>query len=66
MPYIDIQVTDEGVTTAQKDALIQGATDLVVSILNKEPETTFVVIKEISTDNWGVGGMSVTQRRKQL
>jgi 4-oxalocrotonate tautomerase len=56
MPYINIKVTREGVSSAQKAALIQGATDLLVRVLNKEPATTFVVIDEVETDNWGVAG----------
>lgn len=64
MPYILIQVTREGVTAEQKARLIQGATDLVVDVLHKEPATTFVVIDEVDTDNWGVAGQSVTQRRR--
>jgi 4-oxalocrotonate tautomerase len=63
MPYILIQVTDEGVTAAQKEALIAGATELMVKVLNKNPESTFVVIDEVSTDNWGIGGEVVTKRR---
>jgi 4-oxalocrotonate tautomerase len=63
MPYILIQVTREGVTAAQKQALIEGATRLVVDVLDKDPATTFVVIDEVDTDNWGVGGQSVSDRR---
>lgn len=63
MPYILIQVTREGVTAAQKQALIEGATRLVVDVLDKDPATTFVVIDEVDTDNWGVGGQSVSARR---
>lgn len=63
MPYILIQVTDEGVTKAQKEAMIAGATDLMVNVLNKDPESTFVVIDEVDTDNWGHGGEVVTKRR---
>lgn len=63
MPYTLIQVTREAVTTAQKKALIEGATDLVVRILNKDPATTFVVIDEVDTDNWGVAGSQVTELR---
>jgi 4-oxalocrotonate tautomerase len=62
MPYILIQVTREGVTPEQKARLIRGATDLVVEVLQKDPATTFVVIDEVDTDNWGVAGESVTQR----
>lgn len=54
MPYILIQITKENVSTAQKQQLIQEATDLVVRVLHKDPATTFVVIDEVDTDNWGV------------
>lgn len=63
MPYINIKVTNEGVTAKQKAALIQGATDLVVKVLNKDPATTFVIIDEVETDNWGVAGETTTVRR---
>ncbi len=63
MPYVNIQVTREGVTAAQKTALIQGVTDLLARVLGKNPATTVVVIEEIDTDNWGIGGESVTVRR---
>jgi 4-oxalocrotonate tautomerase len=65
MPYILIQVTREGVSPEQKKSLIQGATDLVVKILGKDPATTFVVIEEIDTDNWGVAGSTVTELRQR-
>ena len=63
MPYILIQVTRDGVTTAQKNLLIAGATELVVRTLGKDPATTFVVIDEVDTDNWGIAGSSVTELR---
>jgi len=65
MPYVHIQVTREGVTLEQKEALIKGATDLLQQILNKKPTQTFVVIEEVPTDNWGIAGMTVTKFRQQ-
>ena len=64
MPYINIKITDDGVTPEQKAELIKGATELLQRVLNKNPETTVVVIDEVSTDNWGIGGRSVTERRR--
>lgn len=64
MPYVNIKITREGVTTDQKTALIKGATQLLVDVLGKDPATTVVVIDEVDTDNWGIGGESVTVRRK--
>lgn len=64
MPYVNIRITREGATTEQKAALIKGATQLLVDVLGKNPATTVVVIDEVDTDNWGIGGESVTLRRK--
>jgi 4-oxalocrotonate tautomerase len=65
MPYVNIRVTREGVTPGQKARLIKGATDLLKEVLGKPPNTTFVVIDEVDTDNWGVGGEQVTTLRKK-
>jgi len=67
MPFVNIKVTREGVTADQKAELIRGATDLLASVLGKNPETTVVVIDEVDTDNWGIGGEPVTllQQRGQ-
>ncbi|GAA0778614.1 4-oxalocrotonate tautomerase family protein [Roseibium denhamense] len=59
MPYVNIQVTREGVTSDQKAALIKGTTDLLVDVLGKSPSTTFVVIEEVALENWGIGGLPV-------
>ncbi|MBY7910603.1 4-oxalocrotonate tautomerase family protein [Vibrio fluvialis] len=64
MPYINVKVTDDGVTKEQKQAIIKGCTQLMVDILNKNPEKTFVVIDEVNTDNWGVGFNQVTELRR--
>ncbi|MDP8798534.1 4-oxalocrotonate tautomerase family protein [Serratia marcescens] len=63
MPYVNIKVTDEVVSAAQKRMLIEGTTALLEQVLNKPRHTTFVVIDEVATDNWGVGGESVTALR---
>lgn len=63
MPYVNIKITNEGATAEQKAELIAGVTSLLQRVLNKNPQTTVVVIDEVSTDNWGIGGESVTVRR---
>lgn len=66
MPYVNIRITREGATSAQKAALIAGVTDLLTEVLNKNPATTFVVIDEVDLDDWGVGGLPVEQYRLKL
>ena len=65
MPYVNIKITREGATPEQKAKLIEGATRLLQHVLSKNPATTVVVIEEVDTDNWGVGGETVTVRRKR-
>jgi 4-oxalocrotonate tautomerase len=65
MPYVNIKITREGATPAQKAELIKGVTDLLQKVLNKNPKTTFVVIDEVELDNWGIAGLPVDEFRKQ-
>lgn len=65
MPYVNIKVTEEGVTPEQKAKLIEGVTNLLKEVLGKNPATTVVVIDEVPTDNWGIAGEQVTSRRKR-
>lgn len=68
MPYVNIKVTREngqGITIEEKKQLIEGATKLLQDVLGKNPATTIVVIDEIETDNWGIAGQTVTERRKE-
>jgi 4-oxalocrotonate tautomerase len=65
MPYVNIKITREGATPEQKGKLIEGATRLLQDVLGKNPATTVVVIEEVDTDNWGIGGETVTVRRKR-
>ncbi|NNG01604.1 MAG: 4-oxalocrotonate tautomerase family protein [Desulfobacteraceae bacterium] len=65
MPFVNIKITNEDVTAEKKTELIKGATELLKDVLGKNPETTVVVIEEVDTDSWGIGGETVTERRKK-
>lgn len=71
MPYINIKITKEGgpdgtgATSEQKAELIKGVTDLLEQVLNKNPATTFVVIDEVLLEDWGIGGLPVTEYREK-
>ncbi|TWG88472.1 4-oxalocrotonate tautomerase [Cupriavidus gilardii J11] len=66
MPYVNIKVTDEGVTREQKKALIAGVTMVLQQVLGKNPKTTVVVIDEINLDNYGMAGLPVPEFREWL
>jgi 4-oxalocrotonate tautomerase len=65
MPYVNIKITKEGATAEQKAVLIREVTRLLTEVLGKNPQTTVVVIDEVETDNWGIGGKSVTVLRQR-
>ena len=65
MPYVNIKITREGnVTPEQKRQLIEGATKLLADVLHKNTKTLVVTIDEVDMDNWGIGGVPVTELRK--
>jgi 4-oxalocrotonate tautomerase len=73
MPFVDIKVTREGTapgasstTAKQKEALIKGVSDLLFEVMGKPHDTTFVVINEVEMENWGVGGLPVSDFRRRL
>jgi 4-oxalocrotonate tautomerase len=69
---VTIQITREGstpdrpaATAEEKAALIKGTSQLLLDVLNKPLDATFVVIEEVAMENWGVGGLPVAEFRKQ-
>lgn len=72
MPMVTIQITREGsapdrtaATAEEKAALIKGASQLLLDVLNKPLDATFVVIEEVEMENWGWGGLPIAELRKQ-
>lgn len=65
MPYVNIKITEEGASAEQKARLIQGVTELLTQVLNKDPATTFVVIDEVAMEDWGIAGLPVSTYRRQ-
>lgn len=70
---VNIQVTREGsapgrsaVTTEEKAQLIAGVSQLLLDVLGKPLDSTFVVIQEVELENWGWGGMPVPEYRRRL
>ena len=67
MPFVKICVTKENdePTKEQKELLINGVTNLINEVLGKNKASTVVIIEEIDTDNYGLGGKSITNLRKE-
>jgi 4-oxalocrotonate tautomerase len=66
MPFVNVKITSgPEVTREKKAALVAGITKLLGDVLEKKPESVFVVIDEVDPDNWGATGELVSERRKR-
>ena len=63
MPYVTIRVTGDPITPEQNDALISGTTKLIEETLGKDPEITWVVVEEVPSNRWGIGGRTYKDRQ---
>ena len=73
MPIVTVQLTREGtepgassITREQKAAIHKGMSQVLLDVLGKPLDWTWVVIEEVELDNWGWGGMPVAEYRKKL
>lgn len=65
MPYVNVKITKDGVSTEQKQRIVGEITETLVSVLGKKPEHIHIVIDEIEPENWGFAGVLTTEFRKQ-
>lgn len=72
MPIVNIAITREGAapgraaaTAEEKARLIKGVSALLLEVLGKPLESTFVTIQEVELENWGWGGLPVEAFRRQ-
>ncbi len=72
MPIVNIIITREGsgpgrtaATAGEKARLIKGVSELLLDVLGKPLDSTFVTIEEVELENWGWGGLPAEVFRKQ-
>jgi 4-oxalocrotonate tautomerase len=63
MPHVHIKLAKEEITTEQKQEVIKQVTNVLADVLGKNPKVTSVVIEEIDPDNYGFGGITVSEIR---
>jgi len=65
MPYVNVRITKDGVTAAQKAQVIAEITQTLQRVLGKRPDHTHIVIDEVELENWGFSGVPTSEYRKQ-
>jgi 4-oxalocrotonate tautomerase len=64
MPYVNVRITKDGVTAAQKAQVVAEITQTLQRVLGKRPDQTHIIIDEVELDNWGFAGVLTTEYRK--
>ena len=59
MPYIQVEAAK--LTQEQKERLVAEITRVSSEIMELRKEAFYVLIKENDSDNWGIGGKTLTQ-----
>lgn len=65
MPYVNVRITKDGVTAAQKAQIVSEMTETLQRVLGKQPEHTHIIIDKVDPENWGFAGMLTTEFRKR-
>ncbi|WP_418185750.1 tautomerase family protein [Aliarcobacter vitoriensis] len=67
MPIISVKMTKEdgGATLEQKEELAKSISEAFSKIFNRPSSNAIVLIEEHSTDNYYIGGKSVTKIREE-
>lgn len=55
MPYINLKVAGP-LTKEQKKTIVKEFTETLSKVAGKAPDSTYVVIDEVSRENWAKGG----------
>ena len=71
MPIVTVQVTREGskpgidrVTADQKAEIYKGVAQLLLDVLGKPLDRTWVIFQEVEMDDWSQGGLPLAEHRK--
>ena len=61
MPFIDVKVMEGVLSAGQKQAIAQGVTDVFAEAVGEPARgLTWVVIQDVSSGQWTMGGKAVT------
>lgn len=55
MPYVNLKVAGK-LTKEQKATIVKEFSETLLKVANKPKEATYIVIDEVSRENWAKGG----------
>jgi 4-oxalocrotonate tautomerase len=66
MPFINVKIIENVFTADQKRQVVERLTDAMVSIEGENMRSvTWVVVEEVASGDWGIGGQPLTTQDVQ-
>jgi 4-oxalocrotonate tautomerase len=66
MPFINVKLIENVFTADQKRQVVERLTDAMVSIEGENMRSvTWVVVEEVASGDWGIGGQPLTTQAVQ-
>ncbi|MDI9312315.1 MAG: tautomerase family protein [Limnohabitans sp.] len=56
MPLVEIRYVKEQVNELKKAELVNGIMDIIVNIMHRNPDLTVLIVDEVESKNWLIGG----------
>ena len=63
MPYVNVKVTNDGLTREKKAEIVARITQTLGDVLGKKPELTHIVIDAVEDEDWGYAGLLTDEWR---
>jgi 4-oxalocrotonate tautomerase len=61
MPFINVKLIEDVFTPEEKQQIVETLTDAMVSIEGENMRSvTWVVVEEVKSGDWGIGGQALT------
>lgn len=61
MPFVNVKVVKQQVSSESKQLLIDGIMDIIVNIMGRDKNFTVITLDEIDSFNWFIGGQPISK-----
>jgi len=66
MPLVELKYVKEQVDEINKEKLVNGIMNIIVNIMHRNPDLTVLIIDEVESKNWLIGGKAIDKNTKTV
>jgi 4-oxalocrotonate tautomerase len=61
MPYVNVKLVKQQVSSESKQLLVDGIMDIIVNIMGRNKNLTVITLDEVDSSNWYIGGKPISE-----